>query len=215
MPPRAISEAGSSHQDTNAANNGDVQPMKRRRTNSTGSGAGSVSSLDDSGLSICGSSSRTSSPTAEEINRLGVAHNNHPLEHGAGIPIPAIPSGYMPPQQPSVESLIHYQQQLQQHLITMQSFSQTGPARPSWLDFALYFSRNNGGAVHPNLTTPMLSPSPLQPHPHHLHSFPNSAFELASPISQSPAGSPVSVTNEEKSSAPKCRSFTIDAILSK
>lgn len=224
MSSRTISEAGSSHQENNNNNtinsasvSDEPQPMKRRRMNSTGSG--SVSSLDDSGLSICGSSSRTSSPNAEEL-RAGAAHNNShaTLDNGSTMPqLVGLPMGYMPgqhPQQQSVESLLHYQQQLQQHLINMQSFSQSGPVRPSWLDFALYFSRNNGGsAPHPSMTTPMLSPSPMHPHPHHhLQAYPGSAFELASP-----AISPVSTNNEEKSSSssPKCRSFTIDAILGK
>lgn len=119
-----------------------------------------------------------------------------------------------------MESLLQYQQQLQQHLINMQNYSQAGPVRPSWLDFAMFFSRNNGGSAHPSLTTPMLSPSPLHPHHHLQSSFPGSAFELTSPVSQSPAISPVSIGNEEKSgssssSTSKCRSFTIDAILGK
>lgn len=218
MSPHTISEAGSSHQENNnntlVSVSDEPQPMKRRRMNSTGSG--SVSSLDDSGLSICGSSSRTSSPNAEELIRAGAAHNNShsTMDNGSVMPQlgAGLPMGYMGgqhPQQQSVESLLHYQQQLQQHLINMQSFSQSGPVRPSWLDFALYFSRNNGGsAPHPSMTTPMLSPSPLHQHPHHhLQSYPGSAFELASP-----AISPVSTNNEEKS---KCRSFTIDAILGK
>lgn len=191
--------------------------------NSTGSG--SVSSLDDSGLSICGSSSRTSSPHAEDTIRAGAAHNAHSattMDHGSGMPeMHSMSSGYVSHPQ-SVESLLHYQQQLQQHLINMQSFSPSaGPVRPSWLDFALYFSRSSGGAApHPSMNTPMLSPSPLhltmhpQPHHHHLQSsYPGSAFELASP-----AISPVSTNQEEKSSSsstPKCRSFTIDAILGK
>lgn len=233
------SSSSSSHQNTasnkttaSATATLDGQPMKRRRTNSTGS----VSSLDDSGLSICGSSSRTSSPNAEEINRtgtLGVAVHHLGMENGlarnSSLGLPPLPTGYLQQQhQPSVESLLHYQQQLQQHLMNMQSLAhQSEPIRPSWLDFALYFSRNNGGGAAPTLTTPMLSPSPLQQHhPHHqhhqhqlaTHSFHGSAFEL-----HSPAISPVAcnVNQEEKSSsisspnANKCRSFTIDAILGK
>lgn len=192
----------------------DGQPMKRRRTNSTGSGSGSVSSLDDSGLSICGSSSRTSSPNAEEILRASAAAHHLDALHNSAVPMHPMPTGYLPQQQ-SMESLLHYQQQLQQHLMNMQSClghqsSEPMPMRPSWLDFALYFSRNNGGAA-PTLTAPMLSPSPVHPHP-----FPGGVFEL----SQSPAISPVggNVSHDEKTSSPsatKCRSFTIDAILGK
>lgn len=207
-PARPHSEAGSSQQDGHNTTTAEGQPLKRRRTNSTGSGAGSVSSLDDSGLSICGSSSRTSSPTAEDILRANNGHSHPHHENNMGIPVPANPAMYMPPHQAgSVESLLHYQQQLQQHLLSMQTFSPAAPVRPSWLDFAMFFSRGNGG--NPNLTTPLLSPSPIHPQP-----FPGSAFEVATLVSQSPAVSPVS-TNEEKSSTSKCRSFTIDAILGK
>lgn len=173
--------------------------MKRRRTNST------VSSLDDSGLSICGSSSRTSSPTSAEAS----AHNaNGSAEHGAGISL-AAPTSFLPHHPPpAMESILHYQQQLQ-HIMTMQQFSQAGP---NWLDFALYFSRSNGGGIHPTMMSPVLSPSPV--HPQTLQTCPGSAFELASPTAQSPAISPVSVTNNEEK-VTKCRSFTIDAILGK
>lgn len=205
-----LSSAGlSTHSDNiNATASDEQQPIKRRRMNSTGSG--SVSSLDDSGLSICGSSSRTSSPTAEDINRNGGAPN-HNITNNSGFPLPSMSSGYMPQQQASVESLLQYQQQLQHHLMNMQS-----PVRPSWLDFALYFSsRTNSGSGHP--TTPLLSSSPHHPHlNHHLQSYP--AFEYALPGLESPADSPVS-NNEEKnsssSSTSKSRSFTIDAILGK
>lgn len=218
MPPSRIPHDVASSPVAASGPSVDGQPMKRRRINSTGSG--SVSSLDDSGLSICGSSSRTSSPNAEEINRAGgvggagvpIAHpmENMPMMHHPGA-MPPMGPGYMP-QPGSVESLIHYQQQLQQHLMNMQNLAvaQQSPMRPSWLDFALYFWRGNGGAGAAAAggmptTTPVLSPSPLH------HSVHGSAFEL-----HSPAHSPVSnatSNNEEKSN--KCRSFTIDAILGK
>lgn len=134
--------------------------------------------------------------------------------------MPHLPPGYLP-QQPSMESLLHYQQQLQQHLLTMQGLaahqSEPMPIRPNWLDFALYFSRNGSGAAVP---TPMMSPSPIHPHLGAQHQYPGGG-QCQSELSHSPAISPVShVGNEEKSSsspssAAKCRSFTIDAILGK
>ncbi|XP_055691080.1 T-box transcription factor TBX2b-like isoform X2 [Lutzomyia longipalpis] len=183
-------------------------PPKRKRTNSS---SGSVSSLDDSGLSICGSSSRTSSPSTNTED--------------------ASPTRSMATTAPSGVDVVDAMRGLPAPPETiLQHYSAAAAARSNWIDFALYFSRVSGlplGAYQ-------------HPVPHHHPQTPPAGYDILSaygppypPLAaattpfggnvlmhlaaahtmRSPtAESPISPTHHGGDSARKS-SFTIDAIL--
>ncbi|XP_059620346.1 T-box transcription factor TBX6-like [Phlebotomus argentipes] len=112
-------------QSASTAEEASRHPPKRKRANSS---SGSVSSLDDSGLSICGSSSRTSSPStntedASPTRSMAPTAPGADLEALRGLPAPP-------------EALL-------------QHYSAAAAARSNWIDFALYFSRVSGLPLAP------------------------------------------------------------------
>ncbi|GAB0096236.1 Transcription factor, T-box [Sergentomyia squamirostris] len=181
-------------------------PPKRKRANSS---SGSVSSLDDSGLSICGSSSRTSSPSTntEDTSPTRSTAPTMPADLDAMRGLPAPPEAIL------------------------QHYNAAAAARSNWIDFALYFSRVSGlplGAYQhhmPHHPPPAASGYDLlghygQPYPPLAGGGPfggNMLMHLAAAhnLRSPPSSSPHSPTHHGADSARSGAksSFTIDAIL--